>query len=57
MDIDDAVEEAMEKIRESDFLTDAVSRTESLKFLTQLMGRLGDLYEELAHETLKHGDG
>jgi len=55
-DVTEAAELAMEGIRSSPYLTDEVTRSESLRFLELLQGRIGDLHEELSHETLKHGD-
>lgn len=55
--IEDAVELAMDGVRENHFLTTEVKRIDSLAFLLRLRGRLEELYEELAHERAKHGDG
>ena len=54
--IDAAVEEAMDKIRESYYLTTEVKRPASLQFVELLTGRLQDLADELETEIAKHGD-
>lgn len=49
----DHVEESMMLIRENHYLTDAVTKQESVKFLEYLKSRLDDLVGELQTEILK----
>ncbi len=55
--VDEAVDEAMDQIRESSQLTDEVPRSQSLAFLALLVERLAELASELHLERLKHGEG
>ena len=52
-DVSDHVEEVMERIRENHYLTDAVTRQQSVEFLDYLKSRLDDLKDELQTEILK----
>lgn len=53
MELDDAIDEAMEKIRESHFLTDAVTREASIEFLMLLTERCHELAGEITCENRK----
>jgi hypothetical protein len=52
-EVADHVEEAMELIRDNHYLTDAVTKQESIEFLSYLMSRIDDLKDELQTELLK----
>ena len=52
-DVGEHVEEAMGLIRENHYLTDAVTKQQSVEFLDYLKSRLDDLKDELQTEILK----
>lgn len=55
-DIEAAVEEHMERIRDDHYLCTVVTRRQSIDFLTNLAERLETLAGEITHEMMKHGD-
>lgn len=53
MELEEAVDEAMEKIRDNHFLTDEVPRAESIEYLMQVAERCHELAGEIAGEGIK----
>ena len=55
-EMEEAVDETMELIRGSEYLSTEVSRKQSIAFLQSVIERCATLAGEITHELLKHGE-